>query len=425
MVEVLIALAIFMILMIPLVNALITGMKTTTKAKETQYRNEFASELMESVIEVPLSVLNNKDKTFFEAMGATSVNPSGKVTVGDKDTYTVSGQTKLGTEHTIYSFLVEMTNEKYVNAGATGKYDSNTYKTGLVEDLDEDKVAVISADVANYDGPAHDALETMKISRDRQVYEAAHPVYDPNDPYDPQAYMQSYVNDTGRRIIKVRVDKNVTLGGYDITCDVDYFDSSGVGPVSYTPYTKHFDELTNIYVMYNVSVYNKMYTTDYLTFDLSGVDSDDKVNAFVIQTAENYSDNLTTTNAQMGSNMIPDHGTTLYHGTSSSRGTCHLNFAVRGGDVDKINIYHNMLDGTTYSGAPTYGDATNNALVGFYGASSSYATPSKVEYLDKALEDFRGIYDITVYMKRGIVDDATLKDSGAVLRGTRGGSEID
>ena len=57
-VEVLIALAISLIMMLPIVNSLISSMKSTSNAKELQNRNEYAQNLMENVIEIPNDVLN-------------------------------------------------------------------------------------------------------------------------------------------------------------------------------------------------------------------------------------------------------------------------------------------------------------------------------------------------------------------------------
>ena len=45
LVEVLIALAVFLILMLPLVSSLITSVKTTDSGKELQSRNDFAEVL--------------------------------------------------------------------------------------------------------------------------------------------------------------------------------------------------------------------------------------------------------------------------------------------------------------------------------------------------------------------------------------------
>ena len=81
-VEILIALTVFMILLIPIVSSLVTGVKTTTSAKELQLRNEYASNLMESVKEVPISVLNTANPSspsggaaadYFRNIGAKDV----------------------------------------------------------------------------------------------------------------------------------------------------------------------------------------------------------------------------------------------------------------------------------------------------------------------------------------------------------------
>ena len=61
LVEVLIALAVFLVLMVPLVSSLVTSIKTTDSAKTTQGRNEYAQVLMENVKNAPIEDL--KDST--------------------------------------------------------------------------------------------------------------------------------------------------------------------------------------------------------------------------------------------------------------------------------------------------------------------------------------------------------------------------
>ena len=109
-VEILIALAVFIILLVPIVSSVITGMKTTTSAKELQYRNEYVRNLMENVKEVPLSVLDTPAlaEKYFKDMGAKDVSVS-KITDG----YKVTGKTYIGTENTEYAFQIEIDGSAY------------------------------------------------------------------------------------------------------------------------------------------------------------------------------------------------------------------------------------------------------------------------------------------------------------------------
>ena len=90
MVEVLIAIAIFAILLIPIVSGIIRSMNRTTDAKTLQYRNEFAENVMEYVKEESLeNILRGKyfasvgsylesDPTYTMASHATFYKEAGK-----------------------------------------------------------------------------------------------------------------------------------------------------------------------------------------------------------------------------------------------------------------------------------------------------------------------------------------------------------
>lgn len=473
MVEVLIALAIFMIMMIPLVSALLSGMKTTTTAKELQYRNEFAQNLLESVKEVSITVLDGADTSYFEKMGATGVtithatddtthvktNLDGTITQCPYEEYEITGKTYLGVERTEYSYVIEMSSEAYAEAQALGSLNPNNLTSGIVEDLDQTKVALISATLANYDTPAYSALLTKKMSELRKKQEENGIAYDPvND-------VRLFDTDTGNRIINIAVKGNAA-SGYDVTCTVSYSDNCGetssetgktigevVGMVEYVPYTRHFEELSNIYLMYNVGVYNGQYTNDYITFDLSDLDDQSVINAFVIETAANYSSDVVSTNDSTGENWLKSDADVLYRKASAAYrdgatiGMALLDSGLSSEKLNNFHVYHNMAapsrsdyeSDAEYNAAVAewnthtknvnvvYDDTVATRIQNLFSnpASHVYKKLTQVGTLNQAQSGNRGLYEVKIWMQKGDVDAATLKAEDPILQGTRGGSEID
>lgn len=467
LVEVLIALAIFSVMMIPIVNALITGMKTTTTGKEVQNRNEYAQNLMESMKEMPIDVLNSSDESYFKKMGATGVsithtedtttyvknNADGTTTPCPYDVYTIKGTTYLGVERTEYSYLIEMSSAPYAEAQALGSMNPNNVTSGVVEDLDQSKVALISAALANYDTPARDALLTKKMSKLREKQEAS------GGTYDPVKDVEKFKNDTGNRIINIEV-KGDASNGYDVICTLYYSDNCTylsigreIGMVEYTPYQKHFDKLPNIYLMYNVGVYNEQYTNDYITYDISGVDEAAEVNVFVVETAANYSKDVVATNNASGENLLKGDATGLYRKAngntrdSASIGMALLNQGLTDTKKKNFHVYHNMFapsrnDYDTDADYLTamaewnnrnsknvdvkYNDAVAGAVRAlFHDSTHLYVGVPSVGNLNQALSGARGLYEVKIWMQEGALDEEAIKKPGPVLQGTRGGGEID
>lgn len=476
MVEVLIALAIFMIMMAPLVSGLLSGMKTTGNAKELQNRNEYVQNLMESVKEVPISVLKDKDISYFEKLGSdgvtmlyntydtgyTRTNADGSTTPCPYEMYEIAGKAYLGVQHTQYSYLVQMSNEIYASQQGSGQLNPNNLTSGVVEDLDKTKVALISATLANYDTPAYEALLTRKMSELRKRQEKN------NIASDPVNDVRLFDKDTGNRIINIAVKGN-EADGYDVSCTLYYSDNcteaastggtigKAVGMVEYEPYKQHFEKLPNIYLMYNVCVYNGQYAKDYITYDLSGVDENAKVNVFVVETASTYSDDVKDT--AQDKNWLESSEDVLYRKAGTNvRDNANIGMALSSISLtDKkrknFHVYHNMskplksdfMTEAEYLAAEaewnshkkneivTYSTDTATAVGNLFNDSShvyesmeqKYDGISMVGSLNQAIKDSRGLYEIKIYMQKGNKDAAALKAGDPVLQGTRGGGEID
>lgn len=323
-------------------------------------------------------------------------------------------------------------------------------------------MALISANFANYDTPAYDALMTKKMSELRKKKEKDGVAYNPASDVDLFKY------DTANRVIDISVKGNAS-SGYDVECTLNYSDNcaevsaSGIsigkaaGIVQYKPYVQHFDKLSDIYLMYNVCVYNNRYANEFITFDLSGLDDSTKINVFVIETASGYSTDLKHANTSEGADWLqkePDgtYRDGLYRKADSGvRDSVDINMALNKlglTDAKKNNfhVYHNMSrpyieDYATISeynaAVAEWNNHSKNIDVRYNSSSAAsvqniyndathlYDPVPNVAGLGKALNGNRGLYEIKVWMQKGDLNASELKAGDPVLQGTRGGGEID
>ena len=497
--EVLIALAVFMVMMIPLVSSLISGMKTTNTSKETQSRDDYARNLMENIIEMPMSVLDTADTDYFEKKG--SENGSVLITTNSDtstyhvtklngtneacafDSYSVYGKTYFGVNRQKYSYLIDVSNEAYAKEEAAGADNPNHADYGIVESLDQSKVALISATMSNYDSAAYDVILSKKmadlrIQHDKQEADrlAADPLYE-KQLFDVKSEVQKFKDDKGSRQIRVSVSGSKS-SGYEVKCTLYYKDSCGlsasaggtmsdmIGTIEYVPFVKKFEKLPNIYLMYNVGVYNNKYMDDFIVCDLDGLaDEKDDVNIFVVETAETYSsdtadlissgtsvysDRLRTANDRVSS------GSVLYRKTSESRNAVvgiYLSVRKKGmndNKRDRLHIYHNLgvPDMADYNndakGLAAHTDAVNdwnthkknekitplggdilNNLFGTGDPGGDCEVPASVKVMNDALEDVRNLYTVKIYMREGDVEADALRLTDPVLVGSKGGGAIE
>ena len=106
LVEVLIALAVFLVLMTPLVSSLILSIKSTDSAKEIQNRYDYAEVLMENVKKAPIDDLRveAKAKNYFDGSDDDfKVTPK-----ADKKGFTIKDVTYFGTKHEKYSYFIDV-----------------------------------------------------------------------------------------------------------------------------------------------------------------------------------------------------------------------------------------------------------------------------------------------------------------------------
>ena len=272
MVEILIAITIFAVLMVPIIGAIISSLKSTTDAKTLQYRNEFVENVVEYVKQDSLENIFVGD--YFTTIGSyTSTagkpinvsakfntdgtkNASGNLVIDetlasvntalsdlhitpevqktnvvfgaeDEDDYAVfpyeeywlSGTVDLGVKDIPYSYKVQISNKYYAEKQKDDGYaNPNNLALGIVEDIDYTKVALINGTIANYDNTVYETILTKKLGLLKQV-----------DPAKYDIYMQQvekvvkFEQDSVKRLITIKVTGSESTG-YTVTCNMKYND---------------------------------------------------------------------------------------------------------------------------------------------------------------------------------------------------------
>ena len=415
LVEVLIALAVFLILMLPLVSSLITSVKTTDSGKELQSRNDFAEVLMENVKNASINDLKDSTKVsqLLDGSENVSVSTSSNAAHPEEKDITITGNTYLGTKKTKYSYKIEAV------------YDQKTNAYGIMDDLDPYKSAFVPVTFSNYDEVASEAILTQKL--EGKSTGTGGTVFSKKDDVNSLRKVKA------DREVNVKMTGNKS-SGFEVSCTITYTESGKT--IAYEPYRQSFKNgVPNIYLMYNAGVYNDLDTKDSIKFDLSGVSfsgfgEKERINAFIIRTSEDYADiidnfkksdgtfdntrfnNLTT----LLSDKLKDDIKNEAAGTSSkklykksSSGNRNNNVTIKGGSsVSKV--YHNLF----------YKDASGT-LVSLVTKDANIA--NNVDSIDNAHEEVWRIYNVKIWIQEG---DSVNSDAKMVtLQGTQGGGEIE
>lgn len=486
MVEILIGVAIFSILLVPIVQGIISSLKMSTESKELQYRNEFANNMLEYVDLIPVDKLT--DKTYFEKSGTIkdtftyTYTPKGGLFDEEGNpvkcgVYTLSGETEIGTTHEIYNYEIQLDNTSYAERSYSEEYkdagiqyvDPNNLQLGIVEDIDHTKVALIDGTILNMDKEVYANFTGRKLAYAKE-----------NDEVRYGQHMEGNINifarDTVVRSITVEVS-DISLATssekeYMVRCIMDYVETS-----SYlkdeerhdreVPYTATFKgELPNIYLMYNPCFYNGNYCEDdYITVDVTGLNPDEQpeVNLFVVEIAEDYSKNI----IDSGSLTEDDKdrtfvigGTDVKDGIYREDVNVHLAGVVdaknsNSGDLKtNVNIYHNFGDNYASDddknngikstnvktdaekfwynseAAGTVVDANMTKLATYmnrYQSDKIYSFIDmdgvKVLPLKYASEASRGLYEVKIWLKAKSQGAIDSANEDPIIIGTKGGNE--
>mgnify|MGYP000756110123 FL=1 len=330
LVEIIIAAAIFAILIYPITNALITATKTGTKSTKKQYAVEKAEEIMESFKTADLSGnVNIPDGNGTKTYSFTKGTPSGKsITLPNSkmaeysDTTYTCNDVSIGKAYETYTCQVDVNDAAYqvlkngyvltgLEGGATFKSDgsgavkTNVTESGTIRNLDSKQSAIIigatynvTATGSNLDNLAYQYFLDAKLDVLRK--------------YDVQYnhYLSgggTFDEDHFQKNTKIKISK---LGStYTVECSVEYTDYTTVSVIRsqyessgknvYKPTTLYGDgivykqEFTNglppVYLLYVPAIYNGSYcTTDTITVDNSGIS--EKADVYVFETTAELSD---------------------------------------------------------------------------------------------------------------------------------------
>lgn len=506
MVEILISIAIFSILMMPIVSSIMSAMTSTRDAKTIQYRNEYVENVVEYVKQD--SIENIIKGEYFSDIGSYTDGSTYPVTVdaefrkdgntnvlepklvelknaidskawvtvsedasdvvtsngvsGDVyfpyEKYTLSGKVKLGAKNSTYSYKMEVSNKYYAEKEQQGSYvNPNNLALGIVEDFDHTKVALINGTIANHDNSVSNAFLTKKIEVLKEAYER-----DPENNVQYEQYMsQATANplfsaDTATRIITVKVSGSSTAG-YKVACLMKYHDNCESNAIvkaaledyniEYVPFefeypvdaTTGVATLPNIYLMYNVCLYNNQFSPDdYIALDTSGLDENDDapVRLFIVQTAATYSDTLVDADGKFV------RGDKLYNNNSQTHNSrdhvrIHL-VATEDSHLKNVSVYHNFDEPTESKVNKKNSDILYNSsqsgLLGTALSSDDYIPlvtqgAGGIDYansvahygaLDTATEESRGLYQIKLWIQEGDTVDTSVNP---VMTATKGGDE--
>ena len=345
--EIVIAVAIFAILMCPIVAKLIEAMKISDSAKVAQNKYELAENLIENVKNssdfMPEQTVvgtstkysltkattnsflteitdgsvtkypNSSDSSIHVAKYKKSDGTETEIPYSD---YVLTGKSKVGKQKKDCYYAISVSNEGYAELQSEGKIVDNPNNSTLstIENLDANKVALINGTIGNYDSTVTSAFMSQKLDilkvGDKNRWEQY---------TKQQAEIVAFPNDTVTRVVEVSVksgngDKTKGNQKYTVTCKLRYMENTDImlkdgiyqnkplkkylKPIEYVVYEKTFTgKLPHIYLMYNPCLYNSNYMeNDYIVLDTSQMDpgeSDEeksKVEMYVVETAEQFSE---------------------------------------------------------------------------------------------------------------------------------------
>lgn len=360
LIEILIAVVVFTILIIPIVNQLATSIRIGQRADAQQAATDYAKSIAETMKQVDISTMYSApdvaalsdtlgmDSVLTTSYGFSSVRKDGTqgssipansylttmpVTGGSTAypsvtamyqavnryndinddnpealvrEYTFTGTAKV--DYREYDVLIRMDTTPYAVASLnqSGYYDPNAANLGNLSSLNADLTAVIT-NVSNSDATATSSYFSSIIS----ALESS------GDPSDAQIAVQIK---NGTRAISERATKRINIiideineagnpNKYQVSCEVIYENNgiisrygvpSDAATIKYTPYQQQFKDVPDVYLMYNQFLYNKEYGDDFITITNN---MSETAKIYVIRTAE--TDSNVSDVASMGGNLIP------------------------------------------------------------------------------------------------------------------------
>ena len=387
LVEVIIAVAIFAILIIPLTTQLISAVKTNKKTTQKQYAVEMAEELMESFKVCELNdtiMISNGDAsstTQYEfTKSATSETKTVTLPGGSVD-YTIDtyscNDVAIGTNFETYSCEVTVSDAPYKVSSKGYVYDkeNDTYKknkngnaittkpaTGTIRNLDNKQVAIISG--ATYTGQGS-GVEGNNLDNQASAYfkDTKLDILKDNDVYYSQ-YLSGqdyFKNDMFDKYTTISIKKDGSK--YLIEGSVRYVDKTNIGFVAteykkndknvFLPvaeygngivYSQSYDELPPIYLLYAPAICNGQYCpNDYINIEIdNSIKTEGLVpKVYLFETAsdinENYKDIICDQFGVTNLNQL------VYKSSfTTTQKQVNVRVSLEKGDLDKVKVYSNF-----------------------------------------------------------------------------------
>lgn len=348
LIEIVIAIAVFVMLVVPIINQLATSMSLSKRSRTTQLTSEYGQYLMEYVKSIPLADIGKGDNLFdgenklsvkslesteeveldngvkaqyttmsYEIKKADAVKLPGGISTYyaditlDTKEYALSEQGyRIATDAekkdaSITKYKEEGTDTEYVQD--TVKTDPNKVNVGSMTNLNNQAVAIIPGSTSNFDKTAANTIFTLKADKLKEKDE---------EKWEQLMYGVSnftdFDSDTVNKITTIKIKKS---GGiiktYTVSCELLYQDQPKssdykVPDQKYNVYQQIFkgdNGVPKIYLMYNPCIYNGEYLEkDHVVLELEGFDADDKVKLYLIETTSYLSENIKEV---MDKNSIP------------------------------------------------------------------------------------------------------------------------
>lgn len=321
LIEVIVAVAVFAILIVPLTTQLISAININTRSTKKQYAIEKAEEIMESFKTADLSgsaisipdgnSTGNYDFTVTGTENKTQSLPGSETVDYTIKTYSCNG-ISLGGEYEKYNCTVTVNDIAYAVSAKGYIWDSEKQKlkqegseyvktpsaVGTVRNLDDKQSAIIVGATYTTLGATGNSLDNKAYSHfmDQKL-----DILKKDYPVRYNQYLSTgadyFSNDTFKKTTTIKITKNSS--GYRITCSVEYIDQPELNIYAeaddavykpegrYEPgvvYQKDYEELPPVYLLYTPAVYGKNYCdSDYITVDVSGLDSSDCAKVYIFQ----------------------------------------------------------------------------------------------------------------------------------------------
>lgn len=297
MVELIIAIAVFTMLAIPIIKQITTSVSMNSRARATQKTAEFAEYVMEYMKKTPLDQVG-KDELFQSELPDGSSNPSGlrkdsdttvPVTVGGKTITCHKIQYKIDSvkiNNQLYSATVDLDTSPYADKSE----NPNIKDAGNLTNIDTSKVAIFAGQTSNNDISAAKSIFTVKTEQlKKDDYKA----------WEQLMYggYNLFSQDSVKKITRIKLTKSVVGGDvrYRVGCTISYKDDNEQYPADVMQYTLapqvfEQDEPPVIYLMYNPCIYNGEYMKDdNIILDIEGFSSTDNIKMYMIETADTIS----------------------------------------------------------------------------------------------------------------------------------------